>query len=378
MCNSSFVKRCKIFISHKRENGQARPETLLIYSSFESKIKYHARIDVRESYLGSFPDRLRSMIQESDVFIVVLPKDKNLEFLRDSTNWVYQEIQYALTLVKNGKLQILPVAFTPNFRWADYQLDENISELKNYSIMYFDTNDRDASSKLLDSIKYPISKLINFKLFGIYILLFAALISYPAYRHISNQIRESMIVKTLMLADSLSKDTYVAIPDSILGNADVQKIVKIRKLSLEYFSSLSRLKQLDRKLSQSTINDRFISDLQSNLTDMAIVNINVNDAYSSFFSDEFKEYIVENPETSVSMSLYLKDYFSAQVICNKCSKKFKNELEVIADKRKKDIVRSFRKIIDGENLWNMCESYCRLFSIGNDICDKYLKAKYGL
>ena len=76
------LKKIKVFISHKRTEGQASTEAILIKEALDKKKVYDSFMDVREDYIGNFPTVLQNKIKECDVFIIVFTGDK-ADYLQD-------------------------------------------------------------------------------------------------------------------------------------------------------------------------------------------------------------------------------------------------------------------------------------------------------
>lgn len=76
-----FLNKHKIFVSHKRENGDASADALLIKDYLDKKFLLHTFMDVHEDTLGEFPQRLKEEINSSQTFIFIIPSDGNISFL---------------------------------------------------------------------------------------------------------------------------------------------------------------------------------------------------------------------------------------------------------------------------------------------------------
>lgn len=149
-----MFKRKKVFISHKRNSGQATTEAILIKNSISSNSTAEVFMDVTEDYLGAFPKTLKDKIQQSDIFVLILPPASDYEYLCNADNWVYKEIHYALTYkdAVNKPSRIVPVTFDRNFSFPPKEDLKDIAELADYSFLYFDTNDKDSVNKLLRAL----------------------------------------------------------------------------------------------------------------------------------------------------------------------------------------------------------------------------------
>lgn len=146
--------RKRIFISHKRNNGQATTDAILIKDIITKEVTPQVFMDVTEDYLGKFPDTLKNEIKKSNVFILVLPSTEKTSFLCDPDNWVHKEIKYALTFkdANNKPSKIIPIVFDKDFKFPPRESLGDIADITNYSFLYFDTNSKDSISKLKRAI----------------------------------------------------------------------------------------------------------------------------------------------------------------------------------------------------------------------------------
>lgn len=140
-----------IFISHRRNNGQATTEAILIKNLLAKDTVSRVFMDVTEDYLGPFPKTLKEKIFQSDTFILILPKAQNYDYLCDPDNWVYKEIAYALTFKDtiNKPSRIIPVVFDRDFVFPPKEKLGDIADITDYSFIYFDTNSKDSAEKLI-------------------------------------------------------------------------------------------------------------------------------------------------------------------------------------------------------------------------------------
>lgn len=235
-----LFNKCRIFISHKRKNGQATPDTILIKDIFKQKWYFKPFIDVHEDTLGNFPDELRNRIEGSNVFVLVIPSNGDVSFLYDTTNWVYKEVHHALLTnlltptkkdKKSDKIQILPVTTLQNFKWPQDPLP-GIDKLKNYDVRYVDTSNPNFKERLQNAIKFKPSHAINMKGWTIMFILLLGLVSfiynkymdYTEKKEITQKIElikglweaQGHQIETVSIADSLRTDFI----DSLL---DLQK-----------------------------------------------------------------------------------------------------------------------------------------------------------
>lgn len=194
----------KIFISHKRENGQSSIEATLIYNQLNKVPFFKPFMDVREPYMGEFPKTLERQITESDVFILIIPSNLNLSFLSDSDNWVHKEIKYVLYLNNHchKNIKLIPISFRKNFIW-DKEIDySDIKDLLNYNIFYYDTNDTYSKKKLIKSIGFPKSKQLLYLCIGLIALLSIFFLSF--YENSNKSKETSVFVENINKYNSLS------------------------------------------------------------------------------------------------------------------------------------------------------------------------------
>lgn len=128
------LKKIKVFISHKRTEGQASTEAILIKEALDKKRVYDSFMDVREDYIGNFPTVLQNKIKECDVFIIVFTGDK-ADYLQNENNWVHKEIHYALNYkdLQNKPARIIPIVFNNKFKYPDNDTIHDIKDITNYS-----------------------------------------------------------------------------------------------------------------------------------------------------------------------------------------------------------------------------------------------------
>ena len=153
---SFFFSKYPIFISHKRQNGQATPEATLIKEFLIKKFQFDVFMDVQESFLNEFPKTLHDKIQACKVFILIIPSQMDTDFLCDPNGWVHEEIRQALWQNYFEKIKIIPIAFEKNFHWPSKENLGNIAKISDFDTLYFDTNDNKNSIK-------RVYKAINYK-----------------------------------------------------------------------------------------------------------------------------------------------------------------------------------------------------------------------
>lgn len=198
-------KKIKVFISHKRTEGQASTEAILIKEALDKKKVYDSFMDVREDYIGNFPTVLQTKIKECDVFIIVFTGDK-AEYLQDENNWVHKEIHYALSYkdLHNKPARIIPIVFNSKFAYPDSGSIRDIKDITNYSFFYYDTNDSRAQERLYKAIgnyKYVAYK----KICGIFLsLLFILMIFAGIIKHLDRNELDPAIKEYIDSMESLN------------------------------------------------------------------------------------------------------------------------------------------------------------------------------
>lgn len=158
-----FINKQKVFISHKRIEGTASPEAVLLKQLLDENRFLENFMDVHEDTLGEFPAFLNNKIEESDSFVFLIPSDGNVSFLYNSEGWVYKELfkstsRYLLSLGNKNKqlIQILPITFSKSFEWPD-NLPKSISTIADSEICRLNLNDQ------LDETHLKLSKALNIK-----------------------------------------------------------------------------------------------------------------------------------------------------------------------------------------------------------------------
>lgn len=377
----AFLKNCNVFISHKRDNGQARVESTLIYNVLKSRGKYSVRMDVRENTLSKFPETIPRMIDKSDVFVLIIPKDNNVEFLQDTTSWVYQEVQYALSLLAQGKnLQILPICFNKNFKWPEWIKKSKISAIGEYDVRYYDTNDKYCDNKLCDAICFPSARRINYKS----ILLSLIALSVIGYL-VFNFVRPSR--------DDLSYERFVSdiemvyqsnrivdIPDSISDNQDVRNIVEFKNKSNEYYTLIMGMRDIfdDNVVAASTTKGRFAGDLVVYLISIMGTFPEINDAAILLYTD----FMNNSSELSGTTTLQ-NDAIQILTLVNKNKEDFYKELSVVSNKldgnmKDNDKMKMVLALRNNETFWQLSKNEIEFISITNKIVNEYLGKIYGI
>lgn len=180
-----FIKKQKVFISHKRVDGTASPEAVLIKQLLDENRYLETFMDVHEDTLGEFPAFLNKKIGESDSFVFLIPSDGNVSFLFNRDGWVYKELfestsRYLMSLGNNNKnsIQILPVTFSKTFEWPD-NLPKSISTIVDFKICRLNLNDQliETHVKLAKALNIQPRSRINW--WGI--AIFAALVTIVSF-----------------------------------------------------------------------------------------------------------------------------------------------------------------------------------------------------
>lgn len=178
-----IFKKKKIFISHRRNSGQATTEAILVKENLSKDANVEVFMDVTEDYLGSFPNTLKDRIKRSDAFVLILPKSENYDYLCDPNNWVHKEIHYALTFkdALNKPNRIVPVTFDRDFRFPSKELLGDIADIADYSFILYDTNNKDSYIKLKNAVGIKTRINLNWLWITIFvsIVLACILAIYP-------------------------------------------------------------------------------------------------------------------------------------------------------------------------------------------------------
>lgn len=166
----------KVFISHRRDSGQASTEAIFIQNLLVKETNANVFMDVTEDYLGVFPQTLKEKIKQSDSFVLILPKSDNYKYLCDPDNWVHKEIKFALNYkdANNKPSRIVPVTFDRDFTFPPKENLGEISEIADYSFVYYDTNSKDMANRLINA--FGLSKQTNSKLFWVLSVVIAFMV----------------------------------------------------------------------------------------------------------------------------------------------------------------------------------------------------------
>lgn len=192
----SLFKKLPIFISHKRDNGQSSSDAILIHTLLQQNKKFNPFIDVYEGYLADFPTTLEEKIKESKVFILILPKGKALDYLKDNGNWVHKEIKIALDAKSsNNDIKIIPISLDRNIKFPTKEELGDIAKIADYDIVYYDPNNEYSYKKLYKAIGYS-----NFNYyFNVRSLVILALIIIAAFILLSGNLKENPLDETIAL-----------------------------------------------------------------------------------------------------------------------------------------------------------------------------------
>lgn len=177
---SYFINKQKVFISHKRIDGTASAEAVLLKQLLDDNRYLDVFMDVHEDTLGEFPESLSKKIDNSDSFVFLIPSDGNVSFLYDKEGWVYQEINYSTSkyLMALGtdktRIQILPITFSKSFEWPD-NLPKTISTIGAFEIcrLNINKNPEEIQKKLANALNIHPRNRINWLGCAIFSILVA-------------------------------------------------------------------------------------------------------------------------------------------------------------------------------------------------------------
>lgn len=167
-----FSMKKKVFISHRRNFGQASTEAILIKEMLSKDSGCKIFIDVTEDYLGAFPHTLKSKIAESDAFLLLIPNAHDYSYLCDKDNWVHREIFYALTFkdAKNKPSRIVPVTFDRNFKFPSKEELGDIAEIADYNFIYYDTNSTESANKIKRALGISKNNIVPYLITSIILI----------------------------------------------------------------------------------------------------------------------------------------------------------------------------------------------------------------
>ncbi len=141
-----------VFISYRRDGGFETAR--LIYEHFTNVMGLKVFFDLEELRSGKFNIKLYTAIDESENFILVLPKNA-LDRCNNEDDWLRLEIAHAISKDKN----IIPLILN-NFTWPDF-LPENISDLPKFNGVTLNREYFEASMAKLISMLRGISITSN-------------------------------------------------------------------------------------------------------------------------------------------------------------------------------------------------------------------------
>lgn len=262
------TKKTKIFISHKRLQGKATAEAILIKDALDKKKAFDAFMDVREDYIGDFPNVLKNRIKDCDVFVLIFAND-SIDYLLDRENWVHKEIHYALNYkdLNNKPVKIIPIAFSNQFKFPQKSDLDDIAEIADFNIFYYDTNDSNCQQKLYNAIGNKsyvnIKKLILFILCIFTIILLSLFM--PNHKSNTNSIPYPQI------------ENYVEKMNSITSLEDF--VAKASTIQQEYLSwYLEELQKGNRDITlNSAFNEYYLKEWVIRLTILSYVSYTSGD-----------------------------------------------------------------------------------------------------
>lgn len=277
----SLFKKKKVFLSHKRDLGNATPDAILIKESLVHNSTAKVFMDVTEDYLGSFPVTLKDKIKCSDAFVLVLPKASNYDYLCDPNNWVHKEIHYALTFKDaiHKPSRIIPVTFDPNFKFPSKEQLGEISEIADYSFIYFDTNNKESAQKLVRALGIGNGKLLKLSFY-----LIAAIVIITAFCSIfkeEKQIEPYHYEQTKTFVKSLNKlNSFNTFIESSGG--------ELNKYYHWYFEEISEHR--DPAMNEE-FNEAYVKEYCVRLIVMAYLAFTSGDLDKSYTKDEIHKYV---------------------------------------------------------------------------------------
>lgn len=209
-----FLKKQKVFISHKRIDGSASAEAVFLKSLLDKNLFLDTFMDIHEDTLGEFPLKLREKIYQSNSFIFLIPFDGNVSFLNNPDGWVYKEIDQATYkyMIASGEsqkkaFQILPITFSNRFEWPS-DLPKSISIISQFDICKLNLNDKPAviKNKLKRALHNQARRSINW----LGVTIFTIMITISALfgiKQIAKEREDSINTKRV----ALIKDTFASI-----------------------------------------------------------------------------------------------------------------------------------------------------------------------
>ena len=341
----SLFNKCSVFISHKRCEGKVSFDA----SWFEEKLRdrgiYNTFMDVREDYIGNFPKVLSDKIKKSDVFLLVLPSDRDLNYLLDPDNWVHKEIQYALRKKEYDEqsIKIIPVSFKDNVVFPSKKVLGNIADIADYCIIYCDLNDQENSKKrLYNAIGYkPWQCYLTWRsivvaLFILYSLFFIAgnIVNNKPYEEVPLHYVETI-------------NTLKSLPVSSTDNKNIELANKLQAKILQCFNLVIQMQpDANPKGTEENRIDYYTQILQKTMV--------INTEYGKV--TELYKQLAENEST---IEKYCVDLYSLNEIKNKQSifngllKKGLEELQINQTEKEKIV----ENIALSDELWEYLDAY---------------------
>lgn len=181
-----FLKKQKVFISHKRIDGGVSVDAVLLKRMLEKNQSLDIYMDIQEKSSGEFPSMINDEIRKSNSFIFLIPFDGDVSFLKEPDGWEYKEIsdaifKYEIMPIKSGRksFQILPVTFSNSFEWPD-DLPRDISKIRRFDIRKLNLNDRTEviQKKLSRALYNKTHRSINWWVVAIISILVALIVLF--------------------------------------------------------------------------------------------------------------------------------------------------------------------------------------------------------
>lgn len=118
---------CKIFISYRRETGEAIARNILL--KLESLGYDNIFLDYTSIRNGSFNIQIIDSIYSCNDFLLILSSNA-MDRCKEKGDWVAREIHTALINKKN----IIPITTVQDFDWSSIQLPTKLNDIKNRDI----------------------------------------------------------------------------------------------------------------------------------------------------------------------------------------------------------------------------------------------------
>ena len=346
----NLFNKCSVFISHKRKEGKVSLDASWFEEKLRDKGIYDTFMDVREDYIGNFPKVLSYKIKKSDVFLLVLPSDRNLDYLLDPDNWVHKEIKYALLKKEDNEqsIKIIPVSFKDNILFPPKEGLGDIADIADYSIIYCDPNDQKKSrERLYNAIGYKTWKCyLTWKSIVIILFLLFSLF-FIATNTINNELHEEVTLKYTETIKNMN-----SLPTTSTNNKNVELGNELQTKILQCFNLVAQL-QPDANPKGSK-KDR-INYYYQMLQKIIIINTEYNKA------TELYKQLSENDPTLITYCgdiPSLSDMTDKQQIFNNLLKKSYKELKA-APSETESIIKN---IVLSDEYWEYLDTYRVAFS----------------